>query len=168
MIVLVRQEIEGRKSLPGIFSISPISKPLTDLARIPEKILFQILKPIELRIGDPWDPKEEYLNKVGFTGVGLKDHYMILSRYSIEHKQSIAELINLNNFSVEHVWVPDIDKIKKSEKCKKATISDAVITTVCCLCCWFIAPKLAPTALAGAAAGMAADRAMNYVPMPNY
>ena len=65
-------------------------------------------------------------------------------------------------------WVPDIDKIKKSEKCKKATISDAVITTVCCLCCWFIAPKLGPTALAGAAAGMAADRAMNYVPMPNY
>ena len=62
-------------------------------------------------------------------------------------------------------WVPDIDKIKNNEKCKKATISDAVITTVCCLCCWFIAPKLAPTALAGAAVGMAAN---HYVPMPNY
>ena len=65
-------------------------------------------------------------------------------------------------------WVPDIAKIKSSEKCKKATISDAVITTVCCLCCFFVAPKLAPGALAGAATGMAADRAMNYIPMNNY
>lgn len=39
---------------------------------------------------------------------------------------------------------PDIDKIKNNEKCKNATISDAIITTTCCLCCWFIAPKLAP------------------------
>ena len=33
---------------------------------------------------------------------------------------------------------------------------------------FFVAPKLAPGALAGAAGGMAVDRAMNYVPMPNY
>jgi len=65
-------------------------------------------------------------------------------------------------------WIPSIKKIKESEKCKKATISDAIITTVCCLCCFFVAPKLAPGALAGAAGGMAVDRAMNYVPMPNY
>ena len=63
--VLVRQGTEGRTSL-GNFSIKFLTKPLVNITRIPEKIFYKILKPVELRIGDFWDSKRSFVEKVGF------------------------------------------------------------------------------------------------------
>ena len=107
--VLVRQGIEGRTEL-GNFSITKITKPLVEATRVPEKIIQRILKPNELRIDDFWDKERKFKEEIkGFDGKGVKNKYLLLSRYSIEHNQSIVELVNLENFEVLHKWIPDID-----------------------------------------------------------
>ena len=106
--VLVRQGIEGRTEL-GKFSITKITKPLVEATRLPEKIIKKILKPNELRIKDFWDKERKFNEEVkGFNGKGVKNKYLLLSRYSIEHNQSIVELVNLENFKVLHKWIQDI------------------------------------------------------------
>ena len=112
--VLVRQGIEGRTEL-GKFSITKITKPLVEATRLPEKIIKKILKPNELRIKDFWDKERKFNEEVkGFNGKGVKNKYLLLSRYSIEHNQSIVELVNLENFEVLHKWIPDIDYFNSS------------------------------------------------------
>ena len=107
--VLVRQGIEGRTEL-GNFSISKLTNPLVKVTRLPEKIIERILKPNELRIDDFWDKERKFKEEInGFNGQGVKNKYLLLSRYSIEHNQSIVELINLENFEVLHKWIPEID-----------------------------------------------------------
>ena len=107
--VLVRQGIEGRTEL-GNFSITKITKPLVEATRLPEKIIERILKPNELRIDDFWDKDRKFREKIkGFDGKGIKNKYLLLSRYSIEHNQSIVELVNLENFEILHRWIPNID-----------------------------------------------------------
>ncbi len=113
--VLVRQGTEGRTSL-GNFSIKFLTEPLVSITRIPEKVIFKILKPVELRIGDFWDPKKSFTEKVGFTGSSSKNQFLLLSRYSIKNKQSIVELVDLENFNVIHTWKPEIDKFHEPVK----------------------------------------------------
>lgn len=107
--VLIRQGIEGRQEL-GSFSISKLAKPFVQAVRLPEKIIDRILKPNELRLDDSWDKERKFIKEFkGFSGKGVKKKYLLLSRYSIKHNQSIVELVNLENFEVLHKWIPDID-----------------------------------------------------------
>ena len=119
--VLVRQGIEGKTKV-GSFSIKPLTEPLVNFSRLPEKILKKTLKPNDLLIEDLWDEERKFSrNNRGFYGEGEKNKYILLSRYSVKDQQSIIELVNLENFNSIHKWVPNMDKFNsliddKSEK----------------------------------------------------
>lgn len=43
---------------------------------------------------------------------GFQDNgYLLLSRYSKEHRQAIVELISLANWEILHTWIPPVDEI---------------------------------------------------------
>ena len=63
--VLVRQGIEGKTEV-GSFSIKPITQPLVNFSRLPEKILKKTLKPNDLLIEDLWDEEENLVEIMRF------------------------------------------------------------------------------------------------------
>ena len=108
---LVRHKLMGGNSLP-LFS-----KPALFIAEIPFNIknLF-FVDPLEVH---PTDFKD-FKDKSGFVGSPSKDNnLLLLSRYDGNIRQSVVELIDLNNFEILHTWNPDINFINsKTSKFK--------------------------------------------------
>jgi hypothetical protein len=107
--VLVRQEIEGITKRGGI-DISFLSKPAAYIARLPEQVLFELLKPNPHRVNDPWDKGRDFYNQDGFNGSpNLNESYLLLSRYDGDLNEGVIELVDLTNFRILHTWNPDVD-----------------------------------------------------------
>ena len=71
---------------------------------------------------------DRHTNSDGFIKYNFlpKKELLLLSRFDGDIKKSVIELIDLNNFSIMHQWIPDIDEIialslskKEFEKFKK-------------------------------------------------
>ena len=86
--------------------ISPISKAAYFLANIPRNINGMFSSDVNKTI------EERFEGLSGFVGdTNEKEKYLLLSRYDGDIKESVVELIDLQNFDLLHSWNPDINSI---------------------------------------------------------
>ena len=111
---LLRHELMGGKSFPKL------SKAALFIAEIPFNIkqIF-LFDPLEVQPSD----YKDFGNLQGFVGEPSgNDKLLLLSRYDGNLKESVVELVDLNNFQILHSWNPDIESINKKttkEKIRK-------------------------------------------------
>jgi len=96
--VLVRQELVGSTKAGWI------SKTALNLAEIPMN-LAKILENDSMIL-------DRFPDLDGFSGTPtIEKSYLLLSRYDGDLQEGVAELVDLTNFEVLHIWNPDIDTL---------------------------------------------------------